>query len=147
MTLGCPNIHPDKIVPVNIYNQSYYSLVAESASSNRFSFFTEKTAKPILAKRPFIYFSGQGYLRNLRKLGFRTFGPVIDESYDDIDDPVERWEKAWAQVIKLCQMPPPTVIAELGEILRHNHDHFIKTDWWAPIRRCFQGVPTRLQML
>ena len=67
------------IVPIQIYNQTAYSIVAETHADNEYSFFTEKIFKPILAHRLFVVFSGWKYLENLRKLGFQTFDNVIDE--------------------------------------------------------------------
>jgi hypothetical protein len=45
-------------------------------------FVSEKTYKPIATRKPFIVFSNHGYLEALKKLGFKTFSPYIDESYD-----------------------------------------------------------------
>lgn len=47
-------------------------------------FMTEKTCKPILALRPFIVNSNQGYLEYLKSLGFKTFNTWFDESYDKV---------------------------------------------------------------
>ena len=125
-------------VPVNIYNQSYYSIVAETtAKYSFFSFFTEKTAKPIVAQRLFIMFAAKNYLKNLRKLGFQTFDGIIDESYDQIDDNTQRWARAWQQVEFLCSCEARQVLKEIQPILQHNFDHFMNTDWWAGIRQEF----------
>ncbi len=51
---------------------------------------TEKTWKPIAFKKPFIMFSSHRFLKNLKKMGYSTFSPFIDESYDEIADPKER---------------------------------------------------------
>ena len=45
--------------------------------------------------KPFIVLSGKGFPKNLRDIGFKTFHPVIDESYDDIDDTYERTKSAF----------------------------------------------------
>ena len=128
------------ILPVEIYNQSYYSIVAETFPSNAHSHYTEKTAKPIIAKRPFIMFSGQYFLRNLRSLGFKTFGSVIDETYDTIENHDKRYEAAWAQVEWLCQQNPDDIIDELTDILEYNHQHFMSTNWHQPIFSCIDDL-------
>jgi hypothetical protein len=122
------------VIPVDIYNQSYYSIVCETTFFNEYSFYTEKTAKPILALRPFVAFNGQHWLKNLRRLGFMTFGDVIDESYDDISDHAERWDAAWQQVELLCDLDPETVMTKLNPVLQHNRRHFLTTDWWSSAR-------------
>ena len=45
-------------------------------------FVSEKTYKSISTGNPFIAFSNSGYLEALKKMGFKTFSPYIDESYD-----------------------------------------------------------------
>ena len=69
-----------QVVPINIYNQTAYSLVAETNFANHYVFHTEKIVKPILARRLFLVYSGQHYLKNLKNLGFKTFSEIIDES-------------------------------------------------------------------
>lgn len=63
------------------------SIVAETVTypSGQQLFTTEKIFRPILAGQPFITLASQGYLHNLRSLGYRTFGEVWDESYDTIE--------------------------------------------------------------
>jgi hypothetical protein len=48
------------------------------------TFVSEKTYKPIIAKKPFIVFSEPGFLKVLRQMGFKTFYPFINEEYDNI---------------------------------------------------------------
>jgi hypothetical protein len=105
----------------HIYENSWISVVAESQHSNDFFFPTEKTGKALFGKRPFIILSGQHYLRTLRSLGFRTFGNVIDESYDEIEDCAERTQAAFASFTKLMRSDQNIVRAQLSEILEHNH--------------------------
>jgi hypothetical protein len=128
------------ILPVDIYNQTFYSIVAETVCTNQYSQFTEKTAKPIVAKRPFVVFGGQYFLRNLRSLGFRTFGAVIDESYDDIQDEIERLTRAWHEVERLCCLDPVPVMQQLQSVLEHNRQHFLQTDWMRPITVAVQPI-------
>ena len=44
--------------------------------------FTEKTARCLVAGMPFLLLSGHASLAKLRNMGFKTFNEVIDESYD-----------------------------------------------------------------
>ena len=57
------------VVPLNIYNQTAYSVITETDYLNYFTLFSEKTVKPIIAKRLFIMFAGKNYLKNLREIG------------------------------------------------------------------------------
>jgi len=107
-------------MPFGVYNESYYSIVCETHYSNDFSFFTEKTAKPILAKRLFVPVSGQYFLRNLRKLGFRTFDGIIDETFDEIEDMAERYSAIINEINKLCKQDPREVLEKCQEIVDYN---------------------------
>ena len=62
------------------YSRSKIELVTETETD--FFFITEKTIKPIRAGIPFVMVGCQNYLKKLRQLGFKTFHPHIDESYD-----------------------------------------------------------------
>ena len=65
-----------------IYNQTHYTAMIETTIHNDFAMFSEKEAKPIVARRPFVVFGACGQLEAFRSLGFKTFHSVVDESYD-----------------------------------------------------------------
>lgn len=123
------NMLLSQIIPLSIYKQTAYSIVAETNVDNDFNFFTEKVAKPILAKRLFIAFSTYNYLKSLRSLGFQTFGNIIDESYDAIENDAERFEQAFLQVQRLCSMDQAEVLAKIQPIVEHNHNVLINCSW------------------
>jgi hypothetical protein len=62
-----------QIIPLNVYNQTAYTVVAETNYDNHYSFYTEKIVKPIHAKRLIIVFAGHNYLKNLISLGFKIW--------------------------------------------------------------------------
>lgn len=95
---------------VEIFNNSYVSIVAEttffpSTYNNKnfysdqsdyhfnFHFLTEKTYRAIALKHPFILASLPHTLSALKELGYKTFSPFIDESYDEVIDDKERLYK------------------------------------------------------
>jgi len=117
------------IVPWNVYDQTAYSIVAETYTDNGWNFYTEKTAKPILARRLFVAFAGQYHLRNLRALGFQTFDGIIDESYDLEPDPDRRWRMALDQVDRLCQADQQEILSRVRSIADHNFHCLQATDW------------------
>lgn len=127
-----------QVIPLDVYNQTNYSIVAETNYSNSYSFYTEKTAKPIIARRLFVMFAGQHYLRNLRKLGFKTFHGIINESYDSIEDDALRWQMACQQLSKLKAMNASEVLAQAQPIVDHNFSVMMRTEW-------FKGYVSQLE--
>ena len=87
-------------IPLGIYQNSWYSIVAETNPTNS-NFLTEKTAKPLFEKKLFVLFGSQGLLARLHSQGYKTFSSIIDESYDQEPVDQKRWGMAFEQVVKL----------------------------------------------
>lgn len=119
------------VLPVlSVYNKSAYSIVAETAYHPESPvFYTEKTVKPILARRLFIMFTAKNFLAGLKKVGFKTFDNVIDESYDAVDDDQERWAQAFKQIEYLCTQEQSVVLEKIKPIVEHNYQLLTNTDW------------------
>lgn len=120
-----------QIIPVEIYNQTRYSVVAETCTDNNFSFFTEKVVKPILAKRMFVVAAGQYYLRNLQRLGFKTFSGIINEQYDNIADLKERTLAVCEQIDLVSSLDQNLLQSVLKDILEYNYQHMMNFNWQA----------------
>lgn len=118
-----------RIIPIQVFNDTAYSIVAETDHDNTLSFFSEKTAKPMIARRLFVVFTGYKFLHNLRNLGFKTFGNVIDESYDLIFDDNERYAAAFEQVKKLCAMDQAEVYDAIKDTVEHNFNIVMNRNW------------------
>jgi hypothetical protein len=86
------NTWGDAIVNPRCYTDTWFSLVTETIYDYPHTFRTEKIWKPILMAHPFVVAANRGYLRDLRNAGFKTFGTLIDEGYDQIDCPSTRIE-------------------------------------------------------
>ena len=65
---------------------------------------TEKAYKAIACSRPFITFATPYFLEDLRNLGYNTFSPYIDESYDTEVDNVKRLNLIVAEVQRICNL-------------------------------------------
>jgi hypothetical protein len=122
------------IIPTKIYNDSWYSIIAEGFTDHRGTRLTEKTAKALVAERVFVYFGAPRDLERMRRLGFQTFGHVIDESYDTIENDSDRWQAAWHQVEWLCDQDPVAVLAATRAERANNKRVFLDTDWYAGLR-------------
>jgi len=120
-----------QVVPVNIYNETAYSVVTETNFMNSYTFFTEKTVKPILARRLFVAFGGQHYIRNLHNLGFKTFDGILDESYDEEPDQQRRYQMVYEQMQYLFSQPQEMILEQIKPIVEYNYLHMLNTDWYA----------------
>lgn len=118
-----------QIIPKQIYSITHSSVVAETQSENSFCFYTEKIAKPLIAGRPFVVASGQYYLRNLKRMGFRTFDAVIDESYDQEPLLEKRIDMLCEQVNLVNSMPVEEWLQQTQEVCDHNRRIILETDW------------------
>jgi hypothetical protein len=87
-------------IPINIFSSTSFCLVAETNMYNFEEFhLTEKTIKCLSTGMPFVMASSFRFLKNLKKLGFKTYDELWDESYDDICDV----EKRTNAIILLCK--------------------------------------------
>ncbi len=84
------------------YIDTYFSLVTETVFSGTDSFRTEKIWKPIIMGHPWIAVANRGFYRDMHNMGFRTFGDVIDESFDLVDNPQDRIGRISTIVNELC---------------------------------------------
>lgn len=117
-----------RIVQDSFYQNSFASFVNETYIDENFNVhFTEKLMKPIANGHVFLLFSSAGALDALHKLGFETFGDVIDESYDQIENPQLRFEYILKETQRICNFN----LSELSKIKQHvwprivhNHDWF-----------------------
>lgn len=100
----------------------------EAAYTTRSVEMGEKTFKAIIAHKPFLVYSDQHYLKNLRYLGFKTFGPWLDESYDDQTDPKIRAEmiiKEIEKINELCDNEYRKLLAKCRSITEHNFQIYL----------------------
>lgn len=132
-----------QIIPVSVYNQSAYSVVAETNWADHYSFYTEKIVKPILAERLFIVFSGQHYLRNLRSLGFETFNGIINESYDAEPDMMRRYAMVNEQINYLLSQPQDQILKEIRTITEYNKNLMLNKNWISDMHRTIKNIVTQ----
>ena len=106
------------------YVDTYFSLVTETiCAESTYSFRTEKTAKPLAMGHPFIIASNAGFYRDLRRMGFQTFGHVIDESFDSIEHHQDRMDRIVEVVTDLCQQNLASFLKECYNVCKYNQEH------------------------
>lgn len=127
---------------IHYHINSYFSVVCEttfhkslgvpgtptSMSHTDGVFVSEKVYKPIAYKHPFIVASTPGYLAQLRAIGYKTFHPYIDESYDEIENDHDRMIAICNEIGKLCALSDNDMcifLRNIRPIVEHNLECFL----------------------
>ena len=105
------------------YRDTYFSLITETVVEQPWPFRTEKIAKPLAIGHPFIVATGPGYYQDLHRLGFQTFGHLIDESFDSIENHQDRMDRIIAVVEDLCQQDLALFQKECYNVCKYNQQH------------------------
>ena len=110
------------------------------------SHLTEKTFKAIALEMPFVLVAPAHSLEYLRSYGFRTFAPYIDESYDTIEDPVERIERVTHILLEIQARSAAAknqLWRDILPIVEHNYDHFYQGGFgrvlWTELQAMLAG--------
>ena len=118
---------PELVMPWHMYRNSLYSVVIADSQGH---YLDEKIARPMIATRPFIVMGPAGYLQALRNLGFATFDPVIDESYDLEPNEQRRYSMALDSLGKLAHQNSQSVYDRLKKRLQHNRKLVYNSEYW-----------------
>jgi len=89
---------------------------------------SEKTIRTIVAKKPLIVYAPQNFLANLKNIGFKTFGNLWDESYDELEGP-ERYRAMMKIVKEICLLPKTQQLQlyqQSRDICEYNRVHLMK---------------------
>jgi len=105
------------------YIDTYFSLITETVFHTPYSFRTEKIWKAILMGHPWICVANPGFYRDMHNLGFKTFGSLIDESFDAIGNPQDRLTRIADSVQELCRSDLPSFLDATKSICKYNQYH------------------------
>lgn len=114
------------VIVAEHYADSYCQIVLESqfdVDQSGGAFITEKTFKPIKHGQLFFVAGGAGSLQTLRDLGYRTFDHLLDNSYDNIHNPTQRWQRLTESISK-ARANLPELFAAAKDDLEHNQQLF-----------------------
>lgn len=115
------------------YRDTYFTVVSETNYNTSDlrevgRFLSEKTFKPISYFHPFILISVPNSLQSLRELGYKTFHPYIDESYDLEKDDVGRMKMIVSEVKRLSNLSKNEIIDfiyDTRNIVEHNFNNLM----------------------
>jgi hypothetical protein len=113
---------------IHRYSEIFLDLVVETYITGQCFFPTEKTLRPIIAKTPFVIMGPRGYLENLKRIGFRTFGQWWDEGYDEYTG-YQRLGVIQNLLTEFFFWSPEQlaeVLGEMSETLNYNYQHLKK---------------------
>lgn len=108
-------------LPYCILN-SRFSLIQETEMGEVSNRYTEKTLKPMEVGQPFLIAGNYKSLDLLRKDGFKTFHPHINEEYDNIKNKRIRSLAIIKEVKRLCSLTEKEWLI-LFEKISHRLDH------------------------
>ena len=107
----------------DLYIDTYFSVVTETIFTYPYSFRTEKIWKPVAIGHPWIAVANAGFYRDIKNLGFRTFDKLIDESFDDISNNLDRLHRVKDVIIDLYNSDLPSFMLAAQEICEYNQQH------------------------
>lgn len=116
---------------MHTHNAALISIITESLTEPTSVFFSEKTFKSIYTLNPFFIIGNPYSLRELKKLGYKTFDRWWDESYDEEVDLANRLNKAYETYQTVAEWSIDKlneVYQEMQPVLLHNFNQLLSTD-------------------
>jgi hypothetical protein len=126
--------------------ESFCYLVTETCYWEKKKHLTEKIFKPIVSRMPFVLVGPARNLEYLRSYGFKTFGQFWDESYDTIEDPIQRMDAIGKVMQEICSYSIPQLeemLQQMWHILEHNYQLFHSQ---AFLDKCWKELITNLDL-
>jgi hypothetical protein len=117
------NTWGDAIVNPRMYMDSCFSVVTETIFDYPYTFRTEKIWKPMIMQHPFVVAANTGYYRDLHSAGFRTFGHLIDESFDSIENSQDRIDRIVDVVADICYNGARHFLEAAADVCKYNYQH------------------------
>jgi hypothetical protein len=113
---------PYEILPY--YNSIFMDIVCETWHEGQCFLPNEKTGRPIIARTPFMAYAGRDFLKNLKRLGFKTFDQWWSEEYDDHEG-VQRIQYMLKEIKKISRCSVDRLQEmhqEMMPTLQHNYE-------------------------
>jgi hypothetical protein len=117
-------------ISTDVFSDCYLSIVTETFFTGPL-YFSEKIFNSMLYNHFFIYLGPPHSLAYLRSLGFKTWGHIIDESYDSIENPAERLYAVTRSLTDFLSNPLDKIkqiYIENLDIINHNRNLVLATE-------------------
>lgn len=116
----------DGILNSPFYIDTYFSVITETNYDKSFRYFTEKIYKQLLVGQPFIAVGCYKFYGFLHDQGYKTFGHLIDETFDDIEDNNQRLEHIANSIQELCSQDLNAFLLKSKEICQYNQQVYLE---------------------
>ena len=105
------------------YDDYFVEIVAETDIRST-AWITEKTVKNLCIGKPFILVGAPGSLEKIRSLGYETFSPWIDETYDTIVNAYDRIEAIKKEIDRLSTVDVNALHDNILPMLERNRKSY-----------------------
>lgn len=104
----------------DFYKHIACDISVETVFNYPYPYVSEKTLRAFACKRMLIVLGPAGVLNLLKSKGFKTFDDIINEEYDTIQDPTQRFNAVVSEIKKICNTPLDVIKA----YMKKNSDKF-----------------------
>jgi len=105
------------------YKDIGIDIVAETVFDYPVPKITEKIFRPIINKKMFIVLGPANTLSYIKSFGLKTFNNFINEDYDNIENPIERFNFVTSEIKRICSLDLQDInkaINDNRDIIEHN---------------------------
>jgi hypothetical protein len=144
------NTHPSSASAdycVDDYVSTGIEIVLETLFDDDRWHLTEKSLRPIACGKPFVLMATPGSLQYLRQYGFKTFGGLIDETYDNIQNPKQRLQAVIAEMKRISVLPvqqKTKLFSDLDSIAKFNKHLFFTSFFDSLVNEYKQNIDSAM---
>lgn len=106
------------------FHRSFFHLVTESTTT--VYDLSEKTAVPLLLKKPFAVIGATGFHKFLQELGFELYDEIIDYSFDSESDLYKRVDMLVKQMFNIKELPLTKAYSLVKKKAERNYNRAIE---------------------
>ena len=126
-----------------VYDSTYFSVVTTTWFAEDTLFVDEKIWKPMANEHPFLVVGNYKILEELKRQGFKTFHPFIDESYDLEQHPYKRMKMIIKEIKRLSNFTMEEMndwYKQLKPIVEYNHKKLYELESLNELIKIFKDI-------
>jgi hypothetical protein len=129
--------------PSWVYDETYFSVITTTWFVEDTLFVDEKVWKPMANEHPFLVVGNYKILEELKRQGFKTFHPFIDESYDLEQHPYKRMKMIIKEIKRLSNFTMEEMndwYKQLKPIVEYNHKKLYELESLNELIKIFKDI-------